>query len=86
MKLDDSVTFPLISLHNRVKQILKDTVFCFVLQERVRLEKSGHPEDDKIRLAIAMFNKMKISHPRLSVGKPFRFFKCSDISHEYSKI
>lgn len=43
------------------------------------MRKSVHNEDDEIRMATAMFDKMKVSHPREDVGKSFRFLQCWEL-------
>lgn len=86
-KPSDAVSRPLTSVTTRCKTILKESVrfaACFKSIESMR--KSGHSDDDNVRLATALFNKKKVSHPREDVGKPFRFTKCWEILRDLPKF
>lgn len=86
-KPEDCVIRPMTSVQTRVKKILKETVrFAACHNSVVALRKSGHSDGDIIRLSTGMFNKMKVSHPREDVGKPFQFEKCWEILRDMPKF
>ena len=61
----DCVTRPMTSVQTRIKTIVKETVrfaACFRSIETMR--KSGHSDEDIIRLSTALFKKVKVAHPR----------------------
>lgn len=73
----DASVRPLTSVQTRIKSILKSCVRFSAFHKTVRdLKKSGCNEDDEVRLATALFNHKKVTHPNEDVGKPFKFIKC----------
>lgn len=83
----DCVTRPMTSVQTRIKTIVKETVrfaACFRSIETMR--KSGHSDEDIIRLSTALFNKVKVAHPREDIGKPFRFLKCWELVRDLPKF
>lgn len=86
-KPEDAITRPLTSVQTRVKTMVKECVrFAACYRSIVAMRKSGFTEDDNIRLATALFNKVKISHPREDVGKPFRFLKAWEVVRDLPKF
>ena len=70
-KPDDCVTRPMSSVQTWVKTMLKETVrFAACFKSVMEMRKSGHSDEDKVRLGTALFNKIKVAHPREDVGKP----------------
>lgn len=71
----------------RIKEILNETVcFATCFKSIEAMPKSSHSDDDKIRLATAMLNKIKVQHPREEVRKPFIFLKCWEIVRHLPKF
>lgn len=67
-KLRDAVVFSFHSVKTRVRLILKECVcFAACLKSTKDLNKSGVCEDDDIRLATALFNKLVVHHLREDV-------------------
>ena len=76
-KPGDIAERPMTSVQTRLKAILKESVrFSACFKTVKNMNKSGHTEDDDVRLSTAMFNQRTVSHPREDVGKPFRFLPC----------
>lgn len=49
------------------------------------MKRSGHRDNDEIRLATAPLNK-KVSQPNEDIGKPFRFLQCWELLWDMPKI
>lgn len=59
--------------------------FAARYKSATKLHKSGYSYDDTVRHATAMFNKVKVSHPREDVKK-FCFLKCWELFRERPKF
>lgn len=78
---------PMNSVQTRFNVILKNKVrFAACLKNVHTMGKRVHNEDEEIRMATAMFNKMKVSHPSEEAGKLFRFLKCLELPRDFSKF
>ena len=50
------------------------------------MKKSGVNEEDEIRLATALFNKIKVQHPSEDVGRKFKYIEAWMILREMPKF
>lgn len=86
-KPTDTVTRPMTSVQTRVKTILKDRVrFAACYKSIKNLHRSGHSEEDEVRLATALFNNVKVTHPREDIGRSFRFLPCWELLRDLPKF
>lgn len=86
-KPTDALLRPESSIETRVKDIQKQCVrFSACFSSVQKMKRSGVNEDDEIRLATALFNKIKVNHPQEDVGRKFKYLKAWNILRDLPKF